>query len=111
MPRTLIIPDIPDQPHSLTVARHGEALLIHTNNREMYGAWGTFGFSPAMAQQLIDGLEAVLSGNYDKAVTEQTIRLGQETEARRAQIAQEHGATAATTDYSSLFEDQPCPTA
>ena len=86
--RTYIISDDPASPHSLTITRDSDDhILIRTNNREMYGVWGTFGFDLAMATQLRNGLSAVLSGHFDLAISETTLRLEAEESARRAAIA------------------------
>jgi len=87
-----------DDLHLLSIVRSGSLLLVRTNNREMYGKWGTFGFDELMAKQLIEGLSAVLAG-AKRAVTQTQLRVEEET--RKRELAQ----PAAIAAYSDLFGD------
>lgn len=99
-----IIPASSDDLHSLDIRRIGESIYITTNNRKMYEKWGTLVFSPSMAQQLIDGLSAVLSGTERAATQCQLDR--EANEAKLAAAARERNIAASVSNaaaYDDLF--------
>lgn len=102
-PREHLITSPPDDLHKLTITRAGDAILVHTNNRKMYGEWGTFGFSDLMAQQLIEGLQAILDG-ASRAVTQAVLQAEQaEVLARQRRAASQPAPAPATLSYDDLF--------
>lgn len=88
--------------HQLHIRRSPDGqITLSTNNRKMYGEWGTFGFSESMARQMIEGLSAVLNG-ASRAITPcQLLAEQQEASARQHRAA---NATP-TVDYDNLFGD------
>lgn len=86
--------------HRLSIRRLDQNIFITTNGRELSTA-----LSLEMARQLVEGIEAVLSG-APRAITPTVLRLEQEDLARRAQRIP--AATASKVDlsaYDNLFGD------
>ena len=90
--------------HRLSVRRLGPDIFITTNGRELWPSAST-ALSDTMAQQLCEGIQAVLSG-APRACTPIVLRMEQEDLARRAQRAP--ASTPAKVDlsaYDNLFGD------
>jgi membrane-bound lytic murein transglycosylase MltF len=63
----------------LEIRAHENVIYFHTNGR-------CFGLDYEMAKQLRDGLTAVLSGAFDRAVSQTFLQLQEEREARNKTI-------------------------
>lgn len=72
----------PGEHHSLRVAWNGSHSLLYISSNSR-----TLGMSPAMAQEMLNALMAVLKGGFDRAISETDLRLETETLARHARIA------------------------
>ena len=104
-PATFLIPSPEGDLHQLSIRLCGEVLLVHSNNRDLCTPRSTSGLSPLMAQQLIDGLSAVLAG-APRAVTPCQHRLEQEEVQRRERRALLAEVPAPLSiDYDNLFGD------
>jgi hypothetical protein len=68
----LLIPQDDDNLHQLEVVRRSpDHIELHTNNR-------TLGLSPRMAEEMIVALQAVKSGEYQRAITQTSERMTRE---------------------------------
>lgn len=75
----------PGEHHRLCISKHHEGhhplIYISTNHR-------TIGLSPAMAQELLNGLTAILHGPFTRAISETSLRMELEEAERRTPHAQ-----------------------
>lgn len=91
--RIYILPDAEDT--ELRISRSGALILLHHNG-------GTKSFSIPQATSIKTALMAVLSGEFDCALTETELRLRAEREARREAAAQGRPAPPASPTLESL---------
>lgn len=94
--------------HQLEIRKIDELLYITTNNRKMYERWGTFAFDEQMFRQIVEGVEAVLSG-ATRAIT--PIQLEVEAadlvakERHKRQYASASAPAADALNYDDLFKE------
>lgn len=65
----------------------GLRISIHSNNRNPALGSNSTGYSELMARQICNGLLAILSGQFDRAVSETFLRLELEAETRAKQAS------------------------
>lgn len=103
-PKDYIISSSESDLHTLEVRRIGGLLYITTNNRKMYEKWGTLAFDEGMAQQLVEGINAVLAG-ASRAVTKLQLDMERTEQESRERAQQQNRTILPSPDYSTLFED------